>query len=132
PLEGEDVVVRDRTGAEDHRTIRGRRLAETKKAPRRAPWFWGDYAARRRAERRRARIAVGLLAGWRDVSSLACSSLVAVRAMVLNDPLKIRSVLLATSPTTSPRRACSFTMWRPLTAIFSGSLPLTSMPKTVT
>src|SRR5258708_673966 len=56
----------------------------------------------------------------------------AVRAIVLKDPLTMRSVRLATSPTTSGRRAWSFTRCRPLIAIFSGSLPLTSTPKTLT
>jgi hypothetical protein len=62
----------------------------------------------------------------------ACSKRVAVRAIVFNEPLKILSVRLATSPTTSLRLAWSLTICRPLTANFSGSLPFTSMPKTLT
>src|SRR5205085_1580140 len=133
-LEREDVVVCDRTSAEDHLSPMAKASGKRKGAPRGAPLAWGGgQASRRRAERRRVLTTAGFReASRRGVSSVACSSRLAVRAMVLKDPLKIRSVLLATSPMTSWRRAWTLTRCSPLTASFSGSFWFPAMPKTLT
>src|SRR5437879_13042940 len=78
----------------------------------------------RRADRRGVAVFRDAAAG----SSLAFSSLLATRAIVLNEPLNIFNVRLATSPTWSWRFAWTLTTCRPRIAIRSGRRPAATFP----
>src|SRR2546428_13638725 len=78
----------------------------------------------RRADRRGA----VALRGAETGRSLAFSSLLATRAIVLNEPLNIFNVRLATSPTWSWRFAWTLTTCRPRLAIRRGGRPAATLP----